>query len=194
MSVAFVLGNGVSRQQVSLDSLQQCGKIYGCNALYRDFAPDVLISTDKPISERIQNTGYALTHRFYTRNPIHDQGALAVPHQYYGFSSGPIAASIAALDRSRVIYLVGFDMGPIHNHFNNVYANTEFYKKSSSSPTFTGNWARQLATIMKDFSKISFIRVIGDTTTAVKEFEKVTNYRTMPMTEFLNRINNTKEL
>jgi hypothetical protein len=85
-------------------------------------------------------------------------------------------------------------MGPVHTKFNNVYADTEFYKKSSAPPTFTGNWARQLTTVMRDFSKIPFVRVMSGTTAVIPEFETVKNFRTMDMAEFLNRINNTKEL
>ena len=59
MSRAFVLGNGVSRQGIDLDLLKSLGTVYGCNAIYREFVPDVLISTDVPISEAIQRTGYA---------------------------------------------------------------------------------------------------------------------------------------
>jgi hypothetical protein len=194
MSVAFVLGNGVSRQQVDLNNLRHLGQIYGCNALYRDFVPDVLVSTDKPISTRIQDSGYPQNNRFYTRRPVPGNGANPVPQKYYGYSSGPIAASIAALDGAIVIYLVGFDMGPVNNHFNNVYADTEFYKKSSAVPTFTGNWARQLTQIMRDFSTIAFVRVMGATTAPVQDFADVRNFRTMSMEDFQNRINNTKDL
>ena len=59
MTTAFVLGNGVSRQAVDLNRLKSLGKIYGCNALYRDFTPDILVATDKPIATEIQNSGYA---------------------------------------------------------------------------------------------------------------------------------------
>ena len=194
MTVAFVLGNGVSRQQVDLNNMRHLGNIYGCNALYRDFTPTVLVSTDKPISERIQTIGYAKQNRFYTRRPVPNLGALPVPQKYFGYSSGPIAASIACFDGASTVYLVGFDMGPVNNKFNNVYADTEFYKKSSAVPTYTGNWANQLVTVMKDYPKISFVRVMGNTTAHVKEFDKVENFATMPMTEFLNRINNTKDL
>ena len=55
MAAAFVLGNGVSRQAVDLTALKTLGATYGCNAIYREFVPDVLISTDTPISEHIQN-------------------------------------------------------------------------------------------------------------------------------------------
>jgi hypothetical protein len=194
MSRAFVLGNGVSRQLVDLNNLRHLGQIYGCNALYRDFVPDVLVSTDKPISTRIQDSGYAHNNRFYTRRPVPGNGANPVPQKYYGYSSGPIAASIAALDGAVVIYLVGFDMGPVSNHFNNVYADTEFYKKSSAPPTFTGNWARQLTQIMRDFSNTAFVRVMSVTTAPVADFADVRNFRTMSMEDFQNRINNTKDL
>ena len=157
MSAAFVLGNGVSRLQVDLDQLRQRGKIYGCNALYREFAPDVLISTDRGIAQTIQNAGYAQEHTMYTRKPLPGLGARTVPQSYFGFSSGPIAVAIAALDQHVAVYLIGFDMGPTaSNKFNNVYADTEFYKKSSSLPTFTGNWIRQLTSICRDFPDTSF--------------------------------------
>jgi hypothetical protein len=194
MSRAFVLGNGVSRQQVDLSNLRHLGKIYGCNALHRDFVPDVLVSTDKPISTRIQDSGYAHNNRFYTRRPAAGSGANPVPQKYYGYSSGPIAASIAAIDGAVIIYLVGFDMGPVSNHFNNVYADTEFYKKSSAPPTFTGNWARQLTQIMRDFSNTAFVRIMGNTTAPIEDFASSRNFRTMSMEDFQNRINNTKDL
>lgn len=195
MSRAFVLGNGVSRLAIDLNYLKTLGPIYGCNALYREFVPDVLVSTDKPISTRIQEEGYSLRNRFYTRRPIQGQGGYPVPQQYYGFSSGPIATALAALDKNVAIYLIGFDMGPSQvGKFNNIYADTEFYKKSSATPTYTGNWTRQLATIAKDFSKVSFYRVKGSTTAEIQELNGVKNLTHMPMEDFLNRINNTKDL
>jgi hypothetical protein len=195
MSAAFVLGNGVSRLLVDLNQLKQRGKIYGCNALYREFAPDVLISTDRGIAQTIQNAGYAQKHTMYTRKPLPGLGARTVPQSYFGFSSGPIAVGLAALDRHLAIYLIGFDMGPTtSNKFNNVYADTEFYKKSSSNPTFTGNWMRQIVTVTRDFPNTSFHRVVGDTTADIAELRGIKNMHHMPMTDFLNRINNIKDL
>jgi hypothetical protein len=163
--------------------------------LYREFVPDVLISTDRGISQVIQNSGYAQNNMMYTRKPLPGLGARTVPQSYFGFSSGPIAVGLAALDKHLAIYLVGFDMGPnISNKFNNVYADTEFYKKSSSLPTFTGNWVRQIVTVCKDFPKVSFHRVMGDTTASIPELNNIDNLRSMPMADFLNRINNTKDL
>lgn len=194
MARAFVLGNGISRQQVDLQNLKAFGPIYGCNALYRDFVPSALVSTDRPISERIQDSGYALKHRFYTRKPIAGQGAYPVPQKYFGFSSGPIASGIAAIDGAKAIYLVGFDMGAANNRFNNVYADTEFYKKSSAIPTFTGNWVNQLIAVMRDYPDVLFTRIMGATTAPIEKFDSVPNHRIMAMAEFLDRINNTKDL
>ena len=195
MTRAFVLGNGVSRNQVDLSVLRTLGSVYGCNALYRDFEPDVLVSTDSPISQRIQQEGYSATHVHYTRKPLPDSGAIRIPQQYFGFSSGPVAVGLAALDRHRSIYLVGFDMGPTRTgKFNNMYADTEFYKKSHHPPTFSGNWVRQLLTIAKDFPKCDFFRVKGDTTAEITELQGAKNLAHMTMVEFQNRINNTKEL
>lgn len=195
MSAAFVLGNGVSRLQVDLNQLKTLGPIYGCNALYRSFTPTVLVSTDKPISTAIQQSGYSQSNKMYTRKPIAGLGAHHVPQKYFGFSSGPIAVGLAALDKNTRIYLVGFDMGPVgFDKFNNVYADTEFYKKSSARPTYSGNWVRQLVHVMGDFPAVSFYRIIGETTAEIKELNGIPNLTSLPMTDFLNRINNTKDL
>ena len=195
MGPAFVLGNGISRQQIDLNLLKTLGRVYGCNAIYREFAPDVLISTDLPISERIQHEGYGRTYTHYTRKPLPDSGSMRISQQYFGYSSGPAAVGQAALDGARAIYLIGFDMGPNRTgRFNNIYADTEFYKKSSANPTFTGNWVRQIKQIAKDFPKASFFRVVGDTTADLSDLRSIANMAHMPIADFQNRINNTKEL
>ena len=195
MAIAFVLGNGISRQDVDPVSLRPYGKIYGCNALYRQFTPDVLVSTDAPISQRIQAEGYSQKNTMYTRKPFPSLGAQRIPQDYFGFSSGPAAVGIAALNKHKKIYMVGFDMGPNQfGKFNNVYADTEFYKKSSAVPTYSGNWVRQLLSIMKQFDKVEFVRIVGETTAGIPDLLGAKNLAHMNMGEFLARINNTKEL
>lgn len=195
MSRAFVLGNGRSRLLVNLHTLQELGPVYGCNALYREFAPTALVSTDRPISKAIEDSGYARQHRFLTRRPRPDSGAQAVPAQYYGFSSGPIAVALAAMDRHRAVYLVGFDMAATATgHFNNVYADTEFYKKSTANPTYTGNWQRQLITVTGDFPNTNFFRVITDQCADIAELRAIRNMAHISMADFQHRINTSKEL
>jgi hypothetical protein len=189
MTAAFVLGNGTSRQPIDLNLLKTLGRVYGCNAIYREFEPDVLISTDLPISERIQHEGYSQTHVHYTRKPLPGTGALRIAQQYFGYSSGPVAVAQAALDGAIAIYLIGFDMGPNRTgRFNNCYADTEFYKKSSANPTFVGNWTRQLRQIARDFPKTSFFRVVGDTTAEIRDLQGVPNLAHVDMVIFQQRL------
>jgi hypothetical protein len=189
MAAAFVLGNGISRQAVDLTVLKPLGTVYGCNAIYREFEPDVLVSTDAPISERIQHEGYSQLHTHYTRKPLPDSGARRIAQKYFGFSSGPVAVAQAALDGAVAIYLVGFDMGPTRNgRFNNIYADTEFYKKSSAVPTFTGNWVNQIKTIAKDFPKTSFFRIAGDTTAEIRDLLAIPNLTHLQMADFQQRL------
>ena len=195
MTVAFVLGNGVSRQEVSLPALQECGPVYGCNAIYREFTPNVLVATDRPIATAIQESGYSSRHRFYTRRPMANLGAHPVPKPYFGFSSGPIAVGLAALDGNTCIYLLGFDMGPSEtNTINNLYAGTEFYRDNSAPPTYTGNWIKQLTQIMTEHRLVQFVRVQGPTTAPISQFDTVSNLNHVDLATFTHRINNKKDL
>jgi hypothetical protein len=192
---AFVLGNGIGRKSIAPATLQPLGKIYGCNALYREYTPDVLVATDRPIAAEIQNSGYAKKNVFYTRRPIDGLGARRVPEPYFGYSSGPIATAIAAQDGYRQVYLLGFDMGPTeHQQFNNIYAGTEFYKSPNALPTFTGNWVRQLVKIMLDHPLTQFVRISGSTTAQIPEFNSIKNLSHQPLDTFTDRINNPKDL
>jgi hypothetical protein len=186
MTRAFVLGNGVSRHSVDLAWLRQFGKIYGCNALYREFAPDVLVATDQPIATKIQESGYALANQFYTRRPLAGFGAQRLPDQYRGYSSGPNALGLAAMQGNQLIYMLGYDMGPkANNQFNNVYAGTEFYKPTTASPTFTGNWIRQVAQICQDHPHTQFVRVCGETTARIAELDKISNLQHENLEDFV---------
>lgn len=194
MSVAFVFGNGISRQGLPLNDIKQHGSIYGCNALFRDFVPDVLVATDKPIALHIEESGYPLENKFYTRRPTAGKGAFEIPKPYFGFSSGPAATALAALDGHRKIYMIGFDMGPTPDKkFNNLYAGTEFYKDTGSVPTYTGNWVKQVQQICRDFDSTTFIRVCGTTTARVVELDNIFNLAHLPIMEFIDRLNKQKD-
>jgi hypothetical protein len=192
MTVAFVLGNGKSRNQVDLPTLQQHGPIYGCNALYRTFAPNVLVATDRPIATEIQESGYSKNHKFYTRRPLPDLGGLPLLKKYQGFSSGPNALALAANDGYHTLYLLGFDLGTTDGQFNNVYAGTQFYKKITDPPTFAGNWVQQITTICKDFPTRMFVRVTGKESAHIASFNALENLKFMPILDFIDRLNSKK--
>ena len=70
--VVFCIGNGQTRSSVDLIKLRPHGKIYGCNGLYRDFAPDVLCTVDGPMMHEIYQSGYADNNETWFRdwNPV----------------------------------------------------------------------------------------------------------------------------
>ena len=179
---------------MDLDQLARHGAVYGCNLVFRDHPVSVLVATDRPIADHIQDTGVPRQCRFYTRRPRAGTGALAVPQPYHGFSSGPIAVALAAQDRAGPIYLVGFDMGPdLNGRFNNIYAGAEFYKAPGSNPTYTGNWCRQLVKICGDFPDVIFYRVYGDTTQRLGDLDRVRNLRHITQADLIQAINTAEE-
>ena len=75
MKRIFCIGNGESRKGFDLEQLRQYGRIYGCNALWRDFTPDVLICVDQGIMHEVYQSGYCDKHdawfRDWTTIPAH---------------------------------------------------------------------------------------------------------------------------
>jgi len=71
----FCIGNGESRKNFNLDLLKPHGKVYGCNALYREYTPDVLVSVDHGIMHEIYQSGYCYNNetwfRDWTKVPDH---------------------------------------------------------------------------------------------------------------------------
>ena len=59
MKRVFIIGNGESRKGFDLDKLKPFGKIYGCNAIYREYMPDVITAVDHGIMHEIYHAGVA---------------------------------------------------------------------------------------------------------------------------------------
>ena len=163
-NVAFVLGNGKSRLNVDPKNFQEQGVVYGCNALYREFAPDYLVAVDVKMVNEIIASGYHRTHQVWTNS---NKGVSSktninffTPHK--GWSSGPTALWFASTHAYQTIYILGFDYQGVGGKFNNVYADTFNYKKSTDAPTFHGNWLSQTEKVIKEFRQIKFVRVIED--------------------------------
>jgi hypothetical protein len=130
MKRVFVIGNGESRLQVPLVRLRPIGKLYGCNALYRDFAPDVLVVIDQHMVEEVIASGYSVAHRCYFAN---DHRAERIPSHClvgeFGKTQycGPTAIRLAIENESPdEVYLVGFDI--IDRKWSNVYSGTSGYQ------------------------------------------------------------------
>jgi hypothetical protein len=184
---AFVLGNGRSRLCLKLNELRHYGKIYGCNALYREFNPDFLIAVDEKMVREIEANGYQLKHPVWT-NP--NKGVLKVPglnffNPHKGLSSGPTALWLANEHGYDQIFIFGFDYQGLEGRVNNVYADTQNYKRSIDSATYYGNWLNQTDQVIKKNKKTTFIRVIEDNDFIPQNLSQHTvNFRHMTYKEF----------
>lgn len=191
MSRAFVLGNGRSRLIANLKKLKSKGTIYGCNAIYREFEPNYLIAVDPKMIIEICTSGYQKTHEVWT-NPnarYTKYEGLRYFKNPKGWSSGPTALYKSCVDKHREIYILGFDYYGIDNHyFNNVYANTPNYKKSTESATYYGNWMRQTETVIKEFRDVYFFRVVGPETSEITEWNQLNNLKQISYDEMYDRI------
>lgn len=182
---SVVLGNGVSRQIFNPYDLHTIGKVYGCNALYRDFWPDVLVATDPGITREIEDSDFPSYRTFYTRTPSHS-ASRRIPKNY-GYSSGPIAVTLAAMSGDKHVYMLGFDLSGVDSRFNNVYAGTPHYKAANSDPTYYGNWVKQIQSIAKEFRDTIFYRV-GDDLLMPLEWQSQSNIKSMLSAEFSSKL------
>jgi hypothetical protein len=176
-NIAFVLGNGKSRLNADLNVLKNYGTIYGCNALYREFEPDHLVAVDVKMINEIIASGYHKTHSVWT-NP--NKGVSTKtnvnffsPHK--GWSSGPTALWMAAQKGYKKIYILGFDYQGLGGKFNNVYADTFNYKKSTDAATFHGNWLSQTDKVVREYKNIKFYRVVEDSSAFIPDLLSTNN-------------------
>jgi hypothetical protein len=90
--------------------------------------------------------------------------------------------------------MLGFDLGTTNGQFNNIYADTDFYKKSTAPPTFSGNWVKQIAQICKDYSTREFVRVMGPESATIPTLDTIPNLKNMTILDFKDRINTSRGL
>lgn len=187
-SVAFVLGNGTSRADISVEQLAQHGKTYGCNALYRTTKSDYLVAVDVKMVLEIAKAGYQHRNAVWT-NPNKSYANITNLNFFSpsrGWSSGPTALWLAAQHKHTTIYILGFDYRGSNDgkQFNNMYADTVNYKKSTDSATFFGNWLRQTASVVKETATTNFVRVTAQENYCPEELNKFTNFSTLPVENF----------
>ena len=166
MSIAFVLGNGISRRQIPLEPLRKFGTIYACNAVYREFKPDYLIAVDTKMVNEIVQYRYQKEGQVWTNyNKSYEKySGLNYFEPSKGWSSGPTALDFASSHGHKTIYILGFDyqgIGPEHKRVNNLYSGTPNYKREHDTSTYYGNWLRQTTTVFQKNNEKRYIRVLG---------------------------------
>ena len=193
-NIAFVIGNGVSRKSINLNNLKSFGKTYGCNALYRDFDPDVLIAVDTKMVLELNQNRYQLRVPVWT-NPNKAYASMSGFNFFdpsKGWSSGPTALWKASEDGFETIYILGFDyqgIGEQHNRVNNVYAGSFNYKKEHEAATYYGNWLKQTVTTIQKNPKKRYIRVLGEDKFIPMELSRLDNLIHISVEDFENLFN-----
>ena len=193
MTVAFVVGNGTSRKPIDLNALKKYGKVYGCNALYREFNADYLVAVDVKMILEINHSKYQMNHEVWT-NPNKQFHGMQGFHMFQpskGWSSGPTALWLASTHKHDTIYILGFDFHGLHDkqgnrsRVNNLYAGTHNYKKESEPATYFGNWERQTTSTCESHAQINYIRIVADNDDFVpKHLKKCNNLSHITVSEF----------
>jgi hypothetical protein len=86
---------------------------------------------------------------------------------------------------------LGFDYQGEAGKFNNVYADTFNYKKSTDTATFFGNWLNQTERVIQEFKHTKFYRVIDTNTLVPDKLGKISNIEHISISEFQNRYQDT---
>lgn len=171
MNEACVIGNGPTRLQFDLDCIHATMETYGCNALYRDFLPNYLISMDyKMVKEIIDNRIHYRTS-FYTQhdNKIDTLKELGEPINFFWgmnetYDSGNSALKLALENKHNVVYMIGFDYSSDPSTLPNVYKGTQNYVPHHVYPAASmldTKWEQRLKKILRQHPDQKVIRVNG---------------------------------
>ena len=120
----FLLGNGKSRENFDLERLQSKGTIVGCNAIYRDFSPDILVAIDSKMLVELNTTTYCqenfciIPHNRSSKVP----NAQIWKSDRFNTSGCFAMRMIGSIMKPSKCYMLGMDCYP-----GNLYDNTKNY-------------------------------------------------------------------
>lgn len=162
---ACIIGNGESRRAFDLKYLRNhrggAGQLaiqtYGCNALYRDFAPHFLVATGDAMIEEIANSGYCEDHIVYSnaKNLLNHPGKFYLVPQDLQYNAGALATYLACFDGHKMIFLLGFDGATNYN----AYEGTANYGPVGEILDDT-YWIKSMEIVMRVYNDVEFIRVV----------------------------------
>lgn len=166
---AVVIGNGSGRSGFNLAAIKnhrggllgaKALQSYGCNALYRDFAPHFLVATGNAIVKEIADAGYTTEHIVYTdaNHTLEYPGKFyLIPHNPYA-DAGTAAIYLAAFDGHKKVYMLGFEGNNMSGFNDNIYAGTSGHP-SSATPIDGNKWDAARAELFKTYDDTEFIQV-----------------------------------
>ncbi len=187
--ITFVIGNGESRQPIDLDSCKNQGVTVGCNAIVRDFYPDIVSAADQRMVAEVLSSDYP--GQLYTRPNWNIKFMVsAYPELPYNgttradnpwhWNSGPHAINIACafknyewnMQTTDLCYLIGFDMTQ-QNNYTNVYANTNGYDNKAVDPKY---WHHQLDKLFESYPHVNFVWIAPAEYECPKQWHRHANF------------------
>lgn len=190
---AVVIGNGPSRKDLNLYYISHHGgghkgkrklTSYGCNALYRDMAPNFLVVTSDIIANEVVETGYISEHVVLTHPTeiLKYPGKFhLIPHDRY-WSAGAIATWLACFDGQKKIYLLGFDNQLEPGKNLNVYAGSTGYQPTDTLVN-DDLWIETMRDIFLTYSDVEFVWI--NPTSMPESWKYVSNIRQVTMRQFV---------
>lgn len=178
MNIGCVIGNGPSRLEFDLHCINATMTTYGCNALYRDFMPNYLVSMDYNMVKEILDKRIHYQTAFYTQHDNRiDKIAETEPINFFwGFKetndSGNSALRLALQNKHDIVYMIGFDYSDGPSKLPNVYSGTNNYGKYHIYPAASmkeTEWRNRLSRILNDYPNQKIIRVVGTKNLDVKK-------------------------
>jgi|694.fasta_scaffold19651_10 hypothetical protein len=205
---AVVVGNGVTRLDFNLNlflaarnttdwgersgwkpPINNAGRFntYGCNALYRNYQPDFLITTGAEMIAELANSEYCDNNVVYANK----QAVTNYPGKFHyvpqdpQWNSGAVATYIAAFDGHQKVFMIGFDGADSADSSYNVYAGTNAYPQAPDS-LLEDYWELSMAEVFKAYPDTSFVRVAPTKSFRTPEAWKYClNYRSIDFRQFV---------
>lgn len=147
--IVYIIGNGISRQDINLNSLKSI--TIGCNVIYKDFMPTILTSICRHIILDILKTKPQVLEKLiiprstipnlycapkYKNYLFNNNCSLNHTMQYLTTGNFAIHYAITTY-KPKYLHLIGFD-----NNTTNIYYGHEYY--SEIKGTSATNWKKNL--------------------------------------------------
>lgn len=174
----FLIGNGTSRKDFDLERLRGIGTIVGCNALYREFTPDLLVSIDAKMLREIKKAGYGDNNLvLIPKNRTVDvPSAIVWKTDRYNTTGCFTMKLISQVMQPTKCYMLGMD-----GFTGNIYDRTENYAANTLT-NFTGVVSRYLDVLRAEHNT-TFINV-NERDAWPKESHDTSKYQMMTYEEF----------
>ena len=169
MKISFCIGNGESRAGFNLSKLRTFGKLYGSNAVFRDYDVDYLICCDRRMAMETVSKNYK--GLVYTRKdwfsffPYDNFKQLPeLPWeekekytQSFHMGSGLHSVNVAIQDNPNIIVIIGHDFWGSGAKHNNLYKGTENYNDTIAPAVDPSFWIKQFVMFFRIYSNIQFV-------------------------------------